>query len=146
MSITDPQFEDIDIPQGSFIGWAELGQTVIGNVVSYSNDGATDFNDQPCPQLVVELTEPAVTFKDKGATRETLDAGEFATITAGQANLRKALQVSLVAVGDIVRIKYESNYKTGKGEGKAFKVQVARGAAVPVSPATAPATEPGDLF
>jgi len=145
MSITDPQFEDIDIPQGSFIGWNELGQTVTGKVVSYSNDGATDFNDQPCPQLVIELTEQAVTFKDKGSVKETIDAGEFATITAGQANLKKALQAAVLAVGDIVRIRYESNYKTGKGEGKAFKVQVARGAGVAAKPAPA-AAEPGDLF
>lgn len=135
------QWEDVEIPQGTFIGWGEIGQTVTGTVISFAAEGATDFNDNPCPQLVIELTEQAITFKDKGTTRDSIPAGEFATITAGQANLKRNLLAAALTPGDTVRIKFEGTYKTGKGEGKSFKVQVARGQAPVARPA-----EDGDLL
>ena len=132
-------WENIEVPQGTFIGWGKIGQTVTGKVLSYAPEGATDFGGNPCPQLVIELTEAATNYKDKGATSETLDAGEFATITAGQANLKRNLNAATLNAGDLVRITFDDTYKTPSGEGKSFKVQVARGAAV--TPA-----EDGDLI
>ena len=52
-------WEDVEIPQGSFIGWHEIGQKVTGKVVSFAAEGGTDFNQNPCPQIVIELTESA---------------------------------------------------------------------------------------
>lgn len=122
-------WEDVEIPQGSFIGWGAKGQTVTGKVLSYSPDGGSDFAGNPCPQVVLELTEDADNYKDKGATRETLASGEFVTVTAGQANLKRAVVAAQANNGDLMRIRFEDTYKTANGEGKSFKVQIARGAA-----------------
>ncbi len=130
MSITEPVFEDVEVPKGTYIGWAEVGQVVTGRVVSYSPEGGRNFNDEACPQLVLELTADATNFKDKGATRETLPAGEFATITAGQANLARSIRTADPKPGDIIRITHDGTFKTGKGDGKSFKIQIARQAAV----------------
>lgn len=132
-------WEDIEVPQGTFIGWGKIGQTVTGKVLSFSSEGGTDFNGNPCPQLVVELAEQADNYKDKGATHETIAAGELVTITAGLANLKRSLNAASLNPGDLVKITFDDTYKTPSGEGKSFKVQVARGAAV------APAEE-GDLI
>lgn len=131
-------WQDIDIPQGTFIGWGEIGQTVTGKVLSYSADGGTDFGNNPCPQVVIELTEAATNYKDKGATKETIDSGELVTLTCGQANLKRSIVAASLTVGDLVRVKFDDTYKTANGEGKSFKVQVARAAKA--------ASQAGDLI
>lgn len=122
-------WEDVEIPQGSFIGWHEIGQKVTGKVVSFAAEGGTDFNQNPCPQIVIELTESALNFKEKGAERETIEAGEFVTITCGQANLKRGIIAAQPTNGDLMQIHYEGTYKAAKGDGKTFKVRIARGAA-----------------
>src|SRR5690606_31612875 len=87
-AITDT-WEEIEIPQGTFIGWGEIGQTITGKVLSFAAEGGSDFNGNPCPQVVLELTETVDNYKDKGTTKETLDAGELVTLTCGQANLKR---------------------------------------------------------
>ena len=87
-------WEDVEIPQGTFIGWGAKGQTVTGKVLSYSPDGGSDFAGNPCPQVVLELTEDADNYKDKGATRETLASGEFVTVTAGRLPVPSASTIS----------------------------------------------------
>lgn len=119
-------WQDIDIPQGTFIGWGEVGQTITGKVLSFAAEGGSDFNGNPCPQVVLELTESADNYKDKGTTKETLDSGELVTLTCGQANLKRAIVAASLNTGDLVRIKFDDTYKTPSGTGKSFKVQVAR--------------------
>lgn len=131
--MSNTEWEEVVVPRGSFIGWGEVGQQVTGYVVSYSDTDGSDFNDQPCPQVVLELTEKCISYRDKGTTKETIDAGEFVTITCGQASLRKGIKTAALEVGYIVRVKYESTYKTAKGEGKEFKVFVSRAKRAAVS-------------
>ena len=121
-------WQDIDIPQGTFIGWGEVGQTVTGKVLSFAAEGGSDFNGNPCPQVVIELTEAADNYKDKGATKETIDSGELVTLTCGQANLKRAIVAASLNVGDLIKVKFDDTYKTASGTGKSFKVQVARAA------------------
>ncbi len=126
MSKQENEWEDVVVPQGAFIGWGEIGQRITGYVVGYDDAGGSDFNDQPCPQVVIELTENATNYRDKGATKETIDAGEFVTLTCGQANLKKAIRAAALETGNLVRVTFDSTYEAAKGEGKAFKVQVNR--------------------
>lgn len=119
------QWEDVDIPQGTYISWGEIGQSVTFEVVSYSEQGGTDVNGNICPQVVGVLTLDATNFR-KGV-KETLRAGEFITINASQANLSKAVRAAGLEPGILCRITFEDTYQTAKGtSGKAFKVQVNR--------------------
>lgn len=127
MSNAQPQWQDVEVPQGAFIGWGEKGQTIVGRVLSFSVEGGTDFNGNKCPQMVLELTGDAVNYKDKGTTKETIASGEMVTITAGQANLRNNLLAALPSTDDLISIRYDDDYKTANGTGKSFKVQIARG-------------------
>jgi hypothetical protein len=128
----DDNWEDIEVPQGTYIGWGEIGQTITLEVVSYGDTAGTDFNGNPCPQLVGTLIMDAINYR-KGI-RETLAKGGFVTVQCGQANLAKGIRAAAVEPGNLVRIKFEDTYETTKGtEGKAFKVSVnraARGVAV----------------
>lgn len=136
---------EVAVPQGTFVGWARVGQTITGIVRGYSTDGGSDYNDAPCPLLTVELTQPGESYRDKGATRETLAMGELASITAGQAGLRRRLLAAEPKVGDAIRVTYSGTYPTGKGEGKDYEVKVVRGAGLdhvastPIPSRTAPA-------
>jgi hypothetical protein len=120
------EFEDVEVPQGTFIGWGKIGQTIRGRVITYSATGGRSFNGDDCPQVVLELTLDATNYKDKGTTEENLSSGELVTITAGQANLSRALEAANPAKGDELRIKFDDTYKTAQGTGKSFKVQIAR--------------------
>ena len=118
----------VEVPQGAFVGWGRVGQHVTGIVRGYSPDAGSDFNDQPCPLLTVELTMVAENWRDKGTTKETLEAGELVSITAGQAGLRRRLHAVEPRVGDAIRVIYDGEYPTGKGTGKSFEVKLVRGA------------------
>lgn len=120
------EWEDVVVPQGAFIGWGEIGQRITGYVVGYDDGGGTDFNDQPCPQLIIELTEATVNYRDKGKTKEDIAAGEFVTVTCGQANLKRSIRAAALDIGNLVRVTFDSTYEAPKGEGKSFKVQVNR--------------------
>ena len=121
---------EVAVPQGTFVGWGRIGQSVTGYVRGYSEDGGSDFNGAPCPLLTLELTEPAENYRDKGATRETIPVGELVSITAGQAGLRRRLLAITPSprVGDAMRVEFSGTYPTGKGEGKDFTVRHVAGA------------------
>jgi hypothetical protein len=124
----DNEWEDVVVPQGTFIGWGEIGQQVTGYVLGYDETGGVDYNKQPCPQLVIELTEPCINFRKEGTEKEKIAAGEFVTITCGQANLKRNIRAAALEVGNLVRVIFESTYKADLGTGKSFKVQVNRSA------------------
>lgn len=122
-------WEDVVVPQGTFIGWGEVGQCITGYVVGYDEQGGTDFNKNPCPQLVIELTQECTNYRDllaKVPTKETIEAGEFVTLECGLASLKKAVRAAVLEVGNLVRITHDGTYKADKGTGKSFKVQVNR--------------------
>lgn len=123
------EFQKIEIPQGTFIGWGRKGQQITAKVLSYDPTGGRDFNGDPCPQLIGELADACDNYKDKGATHETLDAGEMITITAGIANLKRGLQAADPSPGDVVRLTFSDTYRTANGDGKVIDVEIARGAA-----------------
>lgn len=121
-------FEEVVVPQGTFIGWGEVGQQVVGHVLSYSETEGSDFNGEPCPLVVIALTEAAINYRNKGTEKETINSGEVVSITCGQANLRRSVRAAALDPGNLVKIVYSENYKTGKGDGKGFKVFVDRSA------------------
>jgi hypothetical protein len=122
-----PDFKTVDIPQGTFIGWGKKGQTVTVKTLSFDPIGGSDFNRNPCPQLVGTLVEACDNYKDKGTAHETLAAGELVTVTAGQANLKRGLMAADPKPGDLVRMTYTDTYKTAQGEGKVIQVEIAPG-------------------
>jgi hypothetical protein len=101
--MTSYNFTPVEVPSGTFIGWGpNPGQSVTRHVVSYAPSGGTDFNQNPCPQIVGVLTADCATYKDKGATKERVTAGTMVTINAGQANLRRNVLAADPQPGDVV--------------------------------------------
>jgi hypothetical protein len=135
--------EEVVVPQGQFIGWEQVGQTITGTVLAYEEDGGSDFNGDPCPQIILTLIEPCVTFRDKGATKLEVDAGELVTITCGQWQLRRKMIAAAPTPHDIVRVEMTGVTKLAKGDSKDFSVRIARRQAP--APA-APKAERSGLF
>lgn len=109
------QWEEVVVPRGTYIGWGRIGQQVTGEVINYSPDGGTDYNDQPCPELVLVLTSPSETWTKKGTVKTDLEAGEFVTITAGLANLKSNIKSAHPEPGMVVRITYTADERSDKG-------------------------------
>ncbi|MDR1212804.1 MAG: hypothetical protein LBK54_01685 [Propionibacteriaceae bacterium] len=128
----------VDVPAGSFIGWGlQAGQHVTGRVVAYSYDGGTDFNDNPCPRLDVELTLPAASF-DKDGVRSDFQVGALVSLTCGQARLKAGVRAMDPSPGDLVRIVMTGLEKTPKGAMKLFSFQKAPASAAPRPAAPSP--------
>ena len=123
-----PQWEDVDVPRGAYIGWGDYaGQHVTGYVTDYDPIGGTDFAGNVCPSAGIELTEPAASF-DKAGTRTDFPAGELIQLNAGQVSLKRALKAAQPAPGDLVKITIEGLAKTANGTVKEFGIKIARGA------------------
>lgn len=126
------EWETVDVPRGAYIGWGlKAGQYVTGKVLEYSLTGGTDFNDQPCPNVAIELTEPAASF-NKAQERTDYPAGELVQLNAGQVSLKRALRAADPSPGDLVKITLDNVLKgAGKngGDVKEFGIKIARGAA-----------------
>lgn len=134
-----PDWETIEVPRGGYIGWGtKPGQHVTGRVMDYDPVGGTDFYDQPCPSLAVELTEPAASF-NKDGERSEHDAGELVQLNAGQVSLKRALRAADPKPGDLVKITLDTivPLKGGKTV-KEFGIKIARGSGV--APTRTPAT------
>jgi hypothetical protein len=133
-----PDWENIEVPRGAYIGWGlKPGQHVTGKVLEYSLDGGSDFNDQPCPQIAIELTEKAASF-NKAGDRTDHQAGDLVQLTAGQVSLKRALRAADPSPGDLVKITLDNILKgAGKNGGdiKEFSIKIARGAAAASKPA-----------
>ncbi|WP_183092925.1 hypothetical protein [Nocardioides stalactiti] len=131
-------WEEIDVPRGAFIGWgSKVGQHVTGKVLAYDERGGTDFAGDPCPQLQVELTDPAASF-NKDGDRTDYPAGDLVVLNCGQVSLKRAVRAAALDVGDLVKIELQNLVKTEKGTVKEFGIKVARGAGASAS-AKAPA-------
>ena len=120
--------EQIEVPQGAYIGWGKPGQVVVGTVVSYSDNGGEDFNKQPCPLLSLELLADCDSYREKGTKRETLSKGERVVINAGQHNLKKALLEATPRPTDKIRIEFTEEVALKGGNSvKKFGVKIVRG-------------------
>lgn len=124
----EPTWKKIEVPQGQFIGWGKIGQTVTIDVLDYDDKGGTDFNGNPCPIVTGTLMDDAVSYRDKGTTKVQLRAGELVSVTCGQANLRKGIKLCDPQRGDLVRLTFTETYETAKGDGKVIEVEHAPGA------------------
>ena len=138
--------EDIEIPKGAFIGWGNNegaeGQHVTGKVLDYGDTAGQDTKGNECPQLTVELIEPAASF-DKLGNRTTYPAGELVSVTCSQVQLKRGIKATDPAPGDLIRIVLE-DVRVLPNNGntlKEFGIKIKRGAGGPVSapPASASA-------
>ena len=126
--MTTYNWETVDVPRGAYISWGEqTGQHVTGKVLDYSPTGGTDFNDNPSPQLSIELIEPAASINKQG-DRTDFPAGELVVLNCGQVSLRRAVKAADLNPGDLVKISLSGLVKTSKGTVKEFDLKVARGA------------------
>jgi len=123
--VTATPWETVQAPRGAYISWGQVGQRVTGQVLSYSEDGGTDFNGKPCPQLEVELTEPAYSVNREGQ-RSEFGVGEIVVINAGQVSLKRNLRAARPKYGDLVQIEYARNIKADRGNVKEFEMKIAR--------------------
>jgi hypothetical protein len=140
--MTQPQWEDVDVPRGAYISWGtKAGQHVTGKVLDYNPAGGNDFNDEPCPQIAVELTEPAASINKEGV-RTDFAAGELVQLNAGQVSLKRALRAADPRPGDLVKISLSDLVKTARGTVKEFNIKIARGAATNTSAAAADSDDP----
>jgi hypothetical protein len=145
--MTQPQWEDINVPRGTFFSWGIYqGQNITGKVMDYEPDGGIDFNNNRCPQLTVELTLPAKSIdKQNGIT--DLSAGEVVSLTCGQVSLKRAVKTADPVPGDLISITLSDLVKVANGTVKEFAIKIARTgkrqgtapAGNPFTTATAPA-------
>jgi len=125
--MANDDWEDVQVPRGTFIGWAtKPGQKMTARVLSYSDTDGRDFNGEPCPQLVAELVEPFTNYRDKGTTQEELAAGELVSITCGQANLKRTVRAAALEQGNLFQLAFSDTFKAEKGDGKVFEMKVNR--------------------
>lgn len=120
-------WEEVSVPKGAYIGWGKVGQTVVGKVLNFELEGGTDFNDNKCPLLELELIEPADSY-NKDGDHTSYPAGDLVCITAGQVSLKRAVKKADPQVGDLIKIEFASTVKTKNGTVKEFEIKVARGA------------------
>jgi hypothetical protein len=129
------EWETVEVPKGAYIGWGnKAGQHVTGKVLAYEPVGGTDFYNEPCPQVAIELTEEAASF-NKDGVRSNFDVGELVQLNAGQVSLKRALRAADPSPGDLVKITLENiqPLKGGKTV-KEFGIKIARGAGGSVAP------------
>lgn len=137
-------WESVDVPAGSYIGWGtEPGQTVIGKVLTFNMTGGTDFSGAPCPELQLELIEPAYSM-NKDGQRFDYDAGQLVNINAGGANLKRGVTAAQPSPGDLIKIALEKLEPLSGGRSvKVFAIYIARGAGKSTAaPAAAPPPQP----
>lgn len=126
--MSQPAWEEIQVPRGAYVGWGNHpGQHVTGKVLAFAEKGGTDFNDEPCPSLEIELTEPAASF-DKNGNRTDYQPGELVSLNCGQVSLKKAVRAAAVDPGDLIKLTLTALEPGNKGTVKVFGVKVARGA------------------
>ncbi len=103
--MSDDFWDDPEVQSNSdFINFEQGGVgTSVEGVIRVLRKGA-DFNDKPCPELVVG----------------TVDGDK--TVTAGQANLKRQLSELKPKQGDRIKITYTGDEKATKGTMKVFEV------------------------
>ncbi|UQE73861.1 hypothetical protein MYK68_14090 [Gordonia sp. PP30] len=141
------EWETIDVPAGAFIGWGNTpGQAVTGKVLTFDPAGAQDYNGNVCPELGLELVEPAASY-NKAGERFDYATGDLVNLTCGATNLKRAVMAASPSAGDLVKITLQEIKPLNGGRSvKIFDLKIARGAGGASTPATptpqAPAAQP----
>lgn len=131
--MTTYNWEDVEVPRGAFISWGTaVGQHVTGKVLSFDPVGGTDYKNNICPQLTLELIEPAASI-NKQNQRTDYPAGDLVILNTGLVSLKRAVLAASLNPGDIVKITLSNlvNIRTDDGQPatvKEFDIKVARGA------------------
>jgi len=109
-----------------YVKFNEIGDQVVGIIKEIRE--APDYNGNPCPELVLEVSE----------------GGDEKTLTASQALLKAALAEAAPQVGNKIRITYTGNSqgKPGRNPAKEFKVEVKPGEHELVQPAVSNSEAP----
>jgi len=117
MTIDDTNWDfDELVTGGTYAKFETIGDSYTGRIAAFDLEGGTDFNGDPCPQLVLETEDGIV------------------KVSAGQAALRRRMTeyATRLVVGHGVRITYSGDYETKHGtKGKDFKIGVTK---TPVAP------------
>ena len=73
---------------------------------------------------------PVVAVRDLSVT---IAAGEFVSITCGQANLNRTVRAAALEPGNLFQLTFSDTFKAEKGDGKVFEMKVnrSRNAGVP---------------
>jgi len=129
------EWESVSNQRGNFYGWGEtVGQEITGEVVSFSANGGADPDGEPCPELVLKLTEPTTSYR-KGQPTE-YPVGELVTMTCAQGRskrtgqdygLRRDVVKANLRQGDLVKMTLESLRPTSKSPQKIIDLKVKRG-------------------
>jgi hypothetical protein len=123
----DYDWEEVKVAQGTFIGWANKpGQKMTARTLAYAEAGGHDYNGEPCPQVTAELVEPFDNYRDKGTTKETLEAGQIVEITCGLANLKRTVRGAALEPGNMFLLEFTDLVPTDKDPVKIFTMKVAR--------------------
>jgi hypothetical protein len=126
--MTTYNWETVDVPRGAFISWGEtVGQHVTGKILDYEPAGGTNFAGEPCPQLSIELVEPAASI-NKAGQRTDFPTGDLVVLNAGQVSLKRAVKAADPKSGDLIKITLSNLVKTPNGTVKEFDIKIARGA------------------
>lgn len=133
------EWESVTAPRGQYIGWGNTpGQHVTGKVLAFDASGGKDPNGNPCPELTVELTERAASFRQ--GQRTDIEPGNVVQVTCAQVSLKRDIIAARLNPGDLIKITLEKLVPTAKSPAKVFDVKVARNSApAPVETLTQPA-------
>lgn len=125
--MSDDGYEKVDVPRGTFIGWGvKPGQKMTARVLTYGDTDGRDFNGEICPLVVAELIEPFTNYRDKGATQETIAAGELVSMTCGLANLKRNVRQAALEPGHSFILEYVDLVPSGTNMVKIFDMKVSR--------------------
>jgi hypothetical protein len=132
--MSERKWVTVEVPRGGYLSWGnQPGQSVVGEVVNYDDNGGTDFNKEQCPLLELVLSEPADSF-NKSGERSTFEAGETIQLNCGQVSLKRAVHKADLKPADLVRITLVNIAKLKGGRTvKEFAISLAR-----VTPQEAP--------
>lgn len=102
------------LSDSDYIKFAQVGDAVIGIIKEVR--GGKDFNGNPCPELILEVTDEEGNVDEK-------------TLTAGQARLKVLLAEKMPQAGDKIRITYSGNTpgQPGRAPAKEFTLDVKPG-------------------
>ena len=119
MTIDDTNWDFDELATGgTYAKFEKIGDSYTGRIAAFDLEGATDFNGDPCPQLVLETADGII------------------KVSAGQANLRRQMTeyATRLIPGHGARVTYSSDYETKHGtKGKEFTLGVTP---TPVAPVT----------
>lgn len=102
-------YDDPDL-KSDFFKFENVGDMIAGDLIEVRK--GTDFNDKPCPELIIRT-----------------DDGADVHIGCGQAQLKAKVLAQRPEAGDWIKIEFTGTEKAAKGMKKTFELTVASGGA-----------------